>query len=680
MTPTDPANRPPSRPPRPATPPPLPPAAGRRAAGQPPASAAGHGEGRSRAAGGAHGDVSPRVAGNPAAPVVDARLLVLVALAAAIGGGGIIALVGFSGPRPNPEVAVSPPPPPVVAPVPPAPPPQPAPAPAGPSPEELAAEKAGLEKEAAQREAEAKKNARLQAFREFKTKLEQARHLPLKAEVNLESQEAQTIELCELGPAEVEVGLPALPPLKLVADKPEWNLACQGEPGGPWLFTWKDDDETHELARAQVQDEGERRTLSLKLLELPAVKDPVWVAGRQALTTAALVLRLPGSQSPADTETFVQLCSPTRMAPLRFENLLTDRRWLPSGKTPGESVECHLLPESPWPWRVELEGRGPDGITAVVEAASLEPKRIVAQAQPLIVTARWTWSGEPEKPFMETRFAFQDADVDGDVDPEAKVAGGGGTAEIRVIDSKVLPPWNAWQRLGDLKEAGGDPPPDRLQLPPSLPAFFKQGAPLADDIPIGIFASYSDIARQYVPRLTHKEVQGWLAGTASQTVKVGLEDWRQIIRATLRNRRGFKTWIHRVAPPVPANNRDENGVYLYSSDREAREKKHAQYAEAGHEVVQEYWDSLKNDATRRGAEREEVILCCLYFEFEPVLNDKRNTKRLLETVGDGTVELAGSLWVVPEAAGKHRVLLAEFGSPAIRAANRSPPIPPLKAR
>jgi len=550
-----------------------------------------------------------------------------------------------------------------------APPPKPAPAPAGPSPEELAAEKARLEKEAAQQEAEAKKNARLQAFREFKTKLEQARHLPLKAEVNLESQEADTIELCELGPAEVEVGLPELPSLILVADKPDWNLACQGERGGPWLFTWKDDDETHELAKAQVQDEGERRTLSLTLLEMPAVKDPVWVAGRQALTTAALVLRLPGSQASADTETFVQLCTPKRLDPLRFERLLTDSKWQPKGTRPGEPLEAYPLPDTPWLCRVELEGRGPAGVSAVVEATSPEGKTIASQSQlqPLEVTARWDWSGEPGKPFMETTLAVQNRVF-------AAGLGGSGAFEVQVTGQQVLPPWDGWQRLGDLKksaealkdgQADGKKDDTIRELPFPLPPFFKQQLPEPPDgtseaeYKQGMLAAYADMARQYVKRLDTKKVGATLTQGQAQAIGRSMGQWKETMRLVLKTSPGYQAWAGKKAPdpgPKPGDKDPRLAGW------QAAKKKHDDYAAAGPDVTKKFWDELKAAEARHEAEHGELVLCCLLYDLEPVLAEKRLTKRLLETVGDGTVEFTGKVWAEADNSPKYKVLLAEFAA------------------
>jgi hypothetical protein len=580
-------------------------------------------------------------------------------------------------------------------------------------PAELAAKKEQEKEEAARLEAEAKKAARSQAFRDLKARLEEDRHLPLKAAVDLERQEEQTLELCELRSAEVGVDMPELvfKNSKDLADTTEWRLVCEESSAGPWGISLyagygpQYQRPVEDFAKVSVTEEGDQRMLSLTLLEMPTEHDPVWLAGREALTTAVVVLRLPGSQPSADTETFVQLCTPKRFDPLRFKGLLTDSRKGSSGKRqqwligtkPGDPLEAYAIPDTPWPCLVELEGRAPGGVTAVVTATASGPRKIAAQSQlePLEVTARWVWSGEQEKPFMETTLALQNRSL-------APGLGSSPALEVQMTGSKVLPPWDGWRRLGDLEDSERDreqenrdrtankKPPSRKFLPSPVPAFFEQQLPEPSDAdgksqalyPLGMLKSYARIAIQYRKAL-NPQVLDILAQGEAQSVRKPMGEWQQSMRDVLKASPGYQAWANKQAPdPGPKPGDKDPRLAKWQADKQD----HDRYAAAGPEVAREFWDALKADKARHGPESAELILCCLHFELEPVLKEKRLTKRLLEAVGDGTVEFTGKVWAEVKSdpykadSTSYKVLLAEFDSPALRATDDPFPTPPPRNR
>ena len=512
--------------------------------------------------------------------------------------------------------------------------------PRGPSPEELAAEQRRMAEEAIRREQESQSQGRREAFGRLRQRLDQARHLPLKADVILENRLEQTTTLCQLDGADVEVSLPKLPKIDLVPGKP-WQLQCTATAGNACLIVATPGDAAGgpiEIGRVEAKQEE----LVLTLLEMPAVRDPLWVAAREAVITAPLVLRLPGEKS-REFETFVQPCMPKRLDPIRLEKVLTDRSWLPRGGKLGKVAEFGPLPGTPWPCLVEFRGKGPDGVSGAVATGSAA--RITTTATPLQARARWTWSGEPTQPFMETAFTL----TSGSSDPVG--TGGQPAVEIRVAEAKVLPPWNGWQRLGELKDSGNKNLVLMSQLP--RPGEFRQPVPLTDEIPLGIFAEYSVIARQYVLKLSPKAVQDFFRG---QQITRALEAWQGEIRSKLRATGGFKQWVDKVAPDP--SGQSSNTSY---SEELAMKDRRKLYLDAGEEVVAEYWRDLKGNPARHESEKDGVILCCLHFELQPVLQEKRKALKLLEAVGDGTVELTGRIWSDPVGDDRYKVLLAEFG-------------------
>jgi hypothetical protein len=526
------------------------------------------------------------------------------------------------------------------------------PPPPGPTPEDLAVEQKRLQEEADRREQEAQALARKAAFRGLRDRLEKARRLPLEADVNVANQREQPIKICSFGDAEVEVDLPALPKVALGPGDSLWQLSCKGPKGGPWSITATpaaEADTPLEIARVEAK-QGE---LTLTLAAMPAVVDGLWIAAREALTTAPLLLRLPGETSQ-EFETFVQLCVPKRLNPIPLEGLLTDKKWLPRGAKAGATAEIDALPTARWPLRLEFTGVGPAGIRGVGTAHP--PASRGEPAAPVEVGMKWIWSAEESQPFMETTFTMANRAAD------PTTASTSPAGDLALKSARVLPPWDGWQRLGPLKDSAKDAKPVSMQqLPFPLPKELGQGVPLNDEIPLGIFADYSEIARQYVPKLASKEVQARFAKTQTPPKPLGLEGWRSAIRRNLATTPGYQRWVTMVAPPPPSSRYDAKGNYIYLDDRERMEERNDLYRAAGPEVVTEFWESLKQSPDRFEGEKTEVILCCLHFELEPVLAEKRKARQLLEAAGEGTVQLTGRVWARHGRNGTHDVLLAEFG-------------------
>ena len=684
MNPNDPAHRPPARPPRPAGPPPLPPATAGQQVGQ----AARLASGRRQPGAAAQGNESPRAAGHEA-PVVDVRLLVLVAVGAAILGGVVVLFLGMRGSRQELAAAVrsSPsgrldsksapsavdeakPKPDLTEPA------------KGPSPAELAEEANRRAEAAAREQAEQAKVARQQAFRQLRQALEKSGHRPLKADGNLENKDKLKIEICRLGAAEVEVSLPGVGVFPAPAGASE--MLCTGPKGGPWSIAVKPQRDVNakptEIGQVAVEGEGEARTLTLTLLPMPTTRDPIWVSARQALTTVALVLRLPGEQPSADFETFVQLCTPKRLGPLMLEELLTDGKWLPKANgNPGEKAYANPLPDTPWPCRVELEGRGPEGITAKVTSASMEPKFIASQSglEPLEVTAQWAWSGEAQEPFMETTLSLQNR-ASG---PEAGLGTGssfdvnGPAFDVLVVSQKVLPPWDGWRRLRDIDDMNKENPKPLAFLPPNMRKDFEQ-LPAAGTMTLGQLHKFRMIAVEHMGRLDPVSAKDLGTGEFPVSTPKPLPELKKGLRAVLKEQSTYLSWVNQEAPEPqggePDKKKDPGG---HKNFHEAKAKRN-KYLEANESEVREFWtdlrEALKKDAEKKPQERDKVletvdlpvIICSLLFDLEPVLAEKQKTKGLVEAVGDGTVEFTGKVWAEAERRGdntaKYKVLLAEF--------------------
>ena len=553
--------------------------------------------------------------------------------------------------------------------------------PPGPTPEELAAEQKRLQEEAERREKEAQVAARKDAFRGLRDRLEKARRLPLKADVNLTNQLEQPITIGALGDAEVEVDLPALPKVALGPGDALWQLSCKGPKGGPWSIVATPADEADtplEISRVEAK-QGE---LVLTLAAMTAARDPlVWLAAREALTTVPLLLRLPGETSQ-EFETFVQLCVPKQRDPIVLQGLLTDKKWLPppKAKKPGQVADFDPLPGTPWPCRVELRGSGGNDIRGEVIPDAPQPLAATPRPTPLRVTATWTWAGEKtaeKEPFMETTLVMQTRE------------GAGTPLEIRLEKARVRSPWSGPERLGDLNKTKGDLPAETGLLPQRKD--FER-TPLEDTMTMGQLMSFHYIARKYVTSLASPKPSEF---DKDPSERRELAELKELLRRQFEDSKDGGWYLHWVemtgapkpeAPNAPDPKKDRDGHDKWN----AKNDKHKQYLKAEEAQVREYWQDLKKEIQRlSGVDVNEknrasdslktlqkpLIICCLLFEMEPVLQEKRLAKRLLEAVGNGDVELSGRVWATPCGGGLYEVLIAEFGKPqdsADPAANAAP--------
>jgi hypothetical protein len=648
MTPTDPPHRRPGQPPGP---PPLP----ARAAGPT------RDVSPSRAP---KGPLSPAAAG----PVVDWRLLALAVAGAAVVGGGLVALIGLPGGGGNVDVAVRPapepsplparpldPPPAVVDSPPvrspdPAPPPRPDPA---------------LD--------------RRQAFRHLKARLEQGHHLPVDSKLGSGADEGEPMEVCNVGGAEIELSLPNVPAFTAVAKAPQWRLSLENQPPGQWTIVATDSAIRHQIAHLAVSEGA----LSLTLLPLPKEPDQADVCrrARVAALTLPLVLRLPG-ESSVEFETYVQLCQPKRLDPIRIERFLTDKRYRAKSEAkPGETIIHDPLPATPWACTVELEGKAGEGVTAnVAPEAWGNGARNLADwfaPEPLAMTARWSWSGQGEaggsEPFMVTDFTLGNREED----PSGLT---GGAFELQLTKSEVLEPWSSWKRLGDFKEISK--PEAKSDLPFPIPGALAR-VPDRDELKFGELAPYLDLARLHLPkystqasaavRKTLEHVAGRLAQQQDlpQASPKSLAFWKEAIRVTVGATPGYVEWVTpKVPSPGPPPKPGDDGK-VNPDEFNAWEQKQRAHELSLHPLeapklnpipedkLDKFWQDLQDAPPEKRCE-PSVMLCSLYFEIDEVLAEKRQARRLLEAVGDGTVEFTGRVWVDAMNNGQHRVLLAEF--------------------
>ena len=574
--------------------------------------------------------------------------------------------------------------------------------PVGPSPEELAAKQERMKAEAARQEAEAEKEARKAAFTQLRERLEKKGHLPLKDkdEVNLKSQLEEKITLCKLDDAEVEVSLPKLPKVNLVSGQP-WQLECKAAEGNAWSITATPDDaagEPIEIGRVEAK-QGE---LALTLLPMPDVRDPLWVAAREAVTTAPLVLRLPGENSQ-EFETFVQPCLPKRRDPIVLTKLLTEKEWYAATKERFDETSVDL-PSTPWPIVARFVGRKEGEISGELKDGSEPFIRLSPKSTE--VTALWALVGE-DQPFMRTTFTMLKSERE-------PATSGGWRLEVRFKTSEVLEPWSGWKRIGavkEVKEQGNQTKP-QLYLKKDDRDRVDSEAADEDKLLVDLLKDFAFIALAHRPALNHRlcvDASRHLALGANKVEFTGsgikdperpLDYWEKVIRLALKNSPGYKRWVDTKArdpgdPPKPE--RDGKVDTKKENDWKAKRDARARYlpedaggkpVEPPEDVVKDYWEKrLKPQGTDRaegnaGAQwsddlANEFILCCLHFELREILAEKRKAKRLFKAVGqDGTPELTGQLWADPVEDGKYKVLLAEFrkqdeGKPP--AAPASPP-------
>jgi hypothetical protein len=583
----------------------------------------------------------------------DWRLLLILALGGAALGGGLLAVIG-SGPRQDPEVAVW-----VTE-----------PDPSAPTREEIAARERA-ERAAKQRErdraassaaadelaastaphpeppvADPRTSIR-QTFREFKAAFEEARNFPAgNTPWNLGNDEEQRLELCKVQALEIE---PSLPNefFRVTMTEGQWSIACEGE--GPWTFVANAVDNFKPpipLGNLSTSDEG---MLTIALTARPETADADdFKRAREALTTLPLILRLKGETS-AEFETHVQLRRPARLDPIKIPKFLTDAKLWPKGNRPGDTVPAAPLPTTPWLCAVELHGRAGGGAEARVESTPL--KAFIAQyaaPEKIDLVARWTLLPDDE-PFMKTVLLAGNRD------------GGysGNAFELQLMESEVMPPWNEWNRLGEITTVNAPKP--LTELPDKGPAqIFKQKVTGPDDkIPHGTLALYAGMARQYVPKMPQPSLTKILPPEVIKDPK-SLADWKEPIRQAIKAMPGYQAWVDAVAKAPDGSPPDANtnpGGHKNWKDAEARHKK---YAAAGEPEVREFWTALQGKPEIHARQLNELILCCLHFEIEEVLAEKRKAKALLEAVGEGTVTFTGQVWVDPANDGLHRVLLAEF--------------------
>jgi|GEM_PF-5886475 len=519
------------------------------------------------------------------------------------------------------------------------------------SAEEAARVEAEEKRAAEERAKQAAAAARRDEFFTLKEALEQARHLPTgKGDWNLRDRSEQSLELCRVGKAEIEVSLPNVGQVTLAPRQPQWRFSCTGT--DPWTLTVEPDDKGKQpipLGRLEV-DSG---TLTLTLMAKPeGANEFEFDRAREAVTTLPLVLRLKANQS-AEFETHVQMHKPRLLDPITISRFLTDPKYRPKGNNACEPISSNPLPTTPWGCRLELKGQGGETVTATFEPEEMdEPVAIAQYSVPVAMTmvGTWTWTGD-EEPFMKTTLEMANRDA---YDPQAEFY-------IRLTESLVLPPWNGWERLGDIKGIkDAEPKPLTELLAPGPAKKFSIKVPdPEEDLPQGTLNHYAEMARQYVPKMPANVLAQVLAGQAA-TVRKSLGEWKKSIREQVKGMPGYTQWVDQKAKAPdgspPDAQKDPNGHKRWK-DAEAL---HTKYAAAGEVEVNEYWAGLKAEAARHEAEKLETILCCLHFEIDGVLAEKQKTKALLAAVDKGDVTLTGRVWVDSMNIGKHSVLLAEF--------------------
>jgi hypothetical protein len=175
-----------------------------------------------------------------------------------------------------------------------------------------------------------------------------------------------------------------------------------------------------------------------------------------------------------------------------------------------------------------------------------------------------------------------------------------------------------------------------------------------------MLAAYADMARQYVKKLDTKQVATTLTQGQMKAIGRSMFEWLDAMRDVLKTSPGYQAWAGKKAPdPGPKPGDKDPGLERWK----AAKKEHDRYAAAGPAEARVFWGELqKADTARHEAEALEVVLCCLLYDLEPMLAEKRLTKRLLEAVGDGTVEFTGKVWAEADNSPKYKVLLAEFAA------------------
>jgi hypothetical protein len=196
-------------------------------------------------------------------------------------------------------------------------------------------------------------------------------------------------------------------------------------------------------------------------------------------------------------------------------------------------------------------------------------------------------------------------------------------------------------------------------------------------------APYFELARQHLPkyntqtsaevRKTLEQVAGRLAQQKDlpQALPKSLAFWKEAIRVAVGATPGYLAWVQPKAPepgqpPKPGKDGKLNPAEVKAWEQRKRAYdlfwnplSAPQLTPIPEDKLKEFWQGLQAAPAEKKCE-QSVMLCSLHFGIEEVLAEKREAKRLLEAVGDGTVEFTGRVWVDAMNNGQHRVLLAEF--------------------
>jgi hypothetical protein len=639
--------------------------------------------------GGPNAPAVVRPAGRPATaarPVLGWPLLAAALVGAAVVGGGLVALIGppGGGQRPVAEQAAPPPAPPV-----------PAVAPPKAAPELPGAAETAAAEPSPPAPAPDPAQERQNHFAELKARVEAQRHLPvgggLEAGKPKDTVKEQTLKLCSVGQAEVELSLPNLGAFGTDPQGYPWVLSLEG-PGPDRTICASaygvENPPRHELARVAIADD---KTLSLTLLPLPDKAEPavtgLWPRFREALLTAPLVLRLPakpGQPASAEFETYIQLCRPKRLDPITIEKLLTK-----GGNEKSKPEDFPPLPATPWTCAVELEGKAGEGIVTTSKVVGSGQK--IAHwslSEPVTVKATWALASDPKEPFMETDISLQNR-------PEGNESGTGVALEIRCPRSHVLMPWSTPKRVGELEEfwerAQGKPAQSLPALPAKMPSTLSR-VPEGDEMSLGELVSFLEIAGPHLKkhdkqaeanvRQVLQTAGGRLAGGESaQTRGKPLAFWKEAIRMAVRATPGYQAWTPDKVPPPGPQPKPGNDPKKHEAEVKAWEARKLAYERflnpfadpkltpLPEEKFAKFWASIQAQPIDERPQHE-TMLCSLYYEIDSVLPEKRKAKRLLEAVkaaGGGTVEFTGRVWVDPMNNGEHRLLLAEFAAPTAAA-------------
>jgi hypothetical protein len=469
---------------------------------------------------------------------------------------------------------------------------------------------------------------------------------------------AQSVRLCDVGSAEIDVALPTED--FLVAAHAAYRLRADfAADSNPVARVWAIYADLRQTSSPDVAPDQAPKTVALGRvlhqdgslrfeLDAQAVQqsDMVVIAKiRQGLMTAAL--KIINRHDPGQT-TWVQLCAPAANPRVVMEKFFFDKDLYPArpNQRPKRNVGKFDVPLTPWRHQFRLQATAAGAKGVVVDR---EPGAVVGQQDDASPSFTMRWSTESgDEPFLETTFEI-------DTDISSRV--------LRLTKAELQGEWATHRRLRPIADAdekmwmfsgiqeAKDFRNDGLEkvhhsaitaLARKFASTHKDKIDSINSKPKDLFSGVNNIWVNERLLLT--------GGTS------GAQCWRMALLRRLAKTPGYEAWLSIEHPPPKQEPRPPSPKELEAWEKKRREKE-SQWQSllvkktdmVSAEDLPKFLKFLRGTQDASAGENKntafpyslEALIYLLIEELERLDREKRKALALIESLGDGTVSLEG---------------------------------------